>query len=64
MIRLAPWDLVLVDHVQTGVLAVEPQRIIPSDHVLFKNAENYNFSGAAHITVAINASGVLVLTRR
>ncbi|MCB9984881.1 MAG: ribonuclease J [Micavibrio sp.] len=60
VIRLAPGTPVLVDHVQTGVLAVEPQRIIPSDHVAIQERRKLQFSGAAHITVAINASGVLV----
>lgn len=49
----------VVDHVPTRTLAVEPNRIIASDHKGIAERRKLQFSGAAHITVAMDARGFL-----
>lgn len=60
VIRLGPGTPELVDHVQTGVLAVEPQRIIRADHTAISERRKLQFSGAVHITLALDGKGELV----
>ncbi|MDD3020115.1 MAG: ribonuclease J [Alphaproteobacteria bacterium] len=59
VIRLGPGEPKLIDHVPSGVLAVEPQRIIKSNHAAITERRKLQFSGAAHITLALDSSGRL-----
>lgn len=49
----------IVDHVPTRTLAVEPNRIMSSDHIAISERRKLQFSGAAHISVALNERGDL-----
>jgi len=59
VIRLGPGVPELIDHVETGVLAVEPQRIIKSNHAAISDRRKLQYSGAAHITVVLKGDGCL-----
>jgi ribonuclease J len=54
VIRLAP-DPAVIDHVQVGLLAVEPQRIVSSDHKAIAERRKLQYSGAVHITVGLDS---------
>lgn len=60
VIRLAPGTPFTVDHVETGLLAVEPKRIISSDHRAIAARRKLQFSGTVHVTVILNGRGELV----
>ena len=57
VIQLAPGVACVLDHVPTGTLAVEPQRIVHAGHKAIAERRKLQYTGAAHITVAINKSG-------
>ena len=59
VIRLAPGQPEVIDHVQTAALAVEPQRIVPSTHKAIGERRKLQYSGAAHITIALDKRGNL-----
>jgi ribonuclease J len=59
VIRLAPEGLKVIDHVPARALAVEPNRIMSADHKAITERRKLQFSGAAHISVAIDARGFL-----
>lgn len=59
VIRLAPGSAMVVDHVETGLLAVEPGRIIDANHEAIIQRRKLQFSGAVHITLIMNARGDL-----
>jgi ribonuclease J len=59
VIRLSGETVEVIDHVPTRTLAVEPNRIISSDHKGIAERRKLQFSGAAHITVAMDARGFL-----
>lgn len=61
VIRLAPGKAEVVDHVATGLLAVEPQRVVKSDHKAIAERRKLQYSGAAHITIALTARGDLLM---
>lgn len=60
VIKLAPGTPEVIDHVETGLLAVEPGRIISASHVAISERRKLQFSGAAHITVIVDTKGNLV----
>ncbi len=59
VIQLAPGVAQVIDHVPTGSLAVEPQRIVHSGHKAISERRKLQYTGAAHITVAIDRAGRL-----
>ena len=59
VIRLSHDATEIVDHVPTRTLAVEPNRIISSDHKGIAERRKLQFAGAAHITVGMDARGFL-----
>lgn len=61
VIRLAPGTPEVIDHVPTGLLAVEPQRIVKSDHKAIAERRKLQYSGVAHITIALTARGDLLM---
>ena len=61
VIRLAPGVPAVIDHVKTGLLAVEPQRIVKSDHKAIAERRKLQYSGAAHVTIALNKRGDLLM---
>lgn len=60
VIRLAPDGPEVIDHVPARALAVEPNRIISADHKGIAERRKLQFSGAAHITAAIDERGMLI----
>lgn len=61
VIRLGPGEPGVIDHVETGLLAVEPQRIIRADHKGIAERRKLQYSGAAHISIVLNARGDLMV---
>lgn len=60
IIRLHPGTPQIVDHIETGLLAVEPGRIIESEHQAIVQRRKLQFSGTVHITLVMNARGNLM----
>lgn len=60
VIRLYPAMPQVVDHVETGLLAVEPGRIIDADHQAIVQRRKLQYTGAVHATLVMNARGNLV----
>lgn len=59
VICLGPGTPAVVDHISVGALAVEPNRVVPVNHKAIAERRKLQFSGAAHITVAIDKHGNL-----
>lgn len=60
VIRLAPGTPQVIDHVPTGLLAVEPGRVISADHPAIAQRRKLQFSGTVHATLVMNAKGKIV----
>lgn len=60
VICLGPATPEIVDHVQTGLLAVEKTRIIDANHAAISERRKLQFSGVVHVTLVINARGDLI----
>lgn len=60
VVCLGPGQPEVVDHVQTGLLAVEKNRIIDSSHASISERRKLQFSGTVHVTLVINARGDLI----
>lgn len=60
VIRLYPATPQVVDHVETGLLAVEPGRIINAGHQAILQRRKLQYSGTVHATLVMNARGSLV----
>jgi ribonuclease J len=58
VIRLAPEGAEIIDHIPTGVLAVEPNRIIPSGHHAIAARRKLQFTGIIHITLVLDDRGL------
>lgn len=61
VISLAPGEPKIVDHVTTGLLAVEPNRVVRSDHKGIVERRKLQFSGAIHISLAMNSKFDLIM---
>jgi ribonuclease J len=60
VIRLAPGKAKIIDHVETGLLAVEPGRIIDAKHVAISERRKLQFTGTAHASIVIDSKGNLL----
>ncbi|HEY0901499.1 MAG TPA: ribonuclease J [Micavibrio sp.] len=60
VICLGPNKPEVVDHVQTGLLAVEKNRIIDANHASISERRKLQFSGVVHVTLVLNARGDLL----
>lgn len=60
VIRITERGAEIVDHVETGLLAVEPGRIIDVSHPAIAERRKLQFSGAIHVTLVIDKKGELV----
>jgi ribonuclease J len=60
VIRLAPGKAQVIDHIETGLLAVEPGRIIDAKHVAILDRRKLQFTGTVHISVVVNNNGVVM----
>jgi ribonuclease J len=60
VIKLAPGKAEIIDHVETGLLAVEPGRIVDAKHVAISERRKLQFSGTAHASAVIDQKGNLL----
>jgi ribonuclease J len=60
VIKLAPGKVEIVDHVETGLLAVDQKRIISADHGSISDRRKLQFSGAVHLSVVLDKAGTLL----
>ncbi len=54
VIRLAPGAPAIVDHVETGILALDQRRIIPVTHQSISARRKLQFSGTVHVSVVLD----------
>jgi len=59
VIRIAPGPAEVLDHIETGLLAVEPGRIIDADHQAIIQRRKLQYSGTVHVSLVMNARGDL-----
>lgn len=57
VIKLAPGAPETVDHITTGLLAVDMKRIIPADHQSIVARRKLQYTGAIHASVVLDAKG-------
>lgn len=60
VIRLHPGMPQVIDHIETGLLAVEPGRIIDADHQAIVQRRKLQYSGAVHATLVMDDKGKLL----
>lgn len=60
LIRLAPGTPEIIDHLETGLLAVDPKRVIRADHVSIGERKKLQYSGALHLSLALDPRGELM----
>ncbi len=60
IIRLAPGVPEIVDHIETGLLAVDQKRIISANHDSIGERRKLQYSGVIHVSVALDKSGKLL----
>lgn len=60
VVCLGPGTPAIVDHVQTGLLAVEKTRIIDVNHASISERRKLQYTGIVHVTLVINARGDLL----
>jgi len=49
----------VVGHVETGLLAVEPRRVLPTNHPAIAERRKLQFTGAIHVTIVLDKRGDL-----
>jgi ribonuclease J len=59
VVRLDGKNPAIIDHVETGLYAVEQGRIIDADHAAIRERRKLQYTGALHVSVALNARGEL-----
>lgn len=59
VIKLAPGTPEIVAHVETGTLAVEPSRVVSTNHKGLQQRRKLQFTGAMHISLALDHRGKL-----
>lgn len=59
VVRLSHDNIQIIDHVPARALAVEPNRVVSADHKAIAERRKLQYSGAAHITVVLDARGFL-----
>ncbi len=60
VIQLAPGRPEIVDHVPSALLAVEPGRVIRADHRSISQRRKLQYTGAVHISIAVDFRGNLL----
>ncbi len=61
VIRLAPGKAKIIDHVETGLLAVEPGRVVSLSDVAISDRRKLQYSGTLHASVVIDDRGDLLV---
>lgn len=57
VLKLAPGKPEIVDHIETGVLAVDQKRIVKADHQSIVARRKLQYTGAVHITLVVDGRG-------
>lgn len=60
VIRLGPGEPEIVGRVETGLIAVDQNRLIPAGHASIGERRKLQFSGAVHVSVVVDARGDLL----
>jgi ribonuclease J len=60
VIRLAPDEPQVVDHVETGLLAVDQKRIISANHTSIAERRKLQYSGMIHVSLAVDNRGEII----
>lgn len=60
VIRISEQGAEVIDHVETGLLAVEPGRILEAEHSSISQRRKLQYSGTVHVTLVVDARGDLV----
>ncbi len=60
VVRISAKETKIIDHVETGVLAVEPRRIIEADHRSISQRRKLQYSGVAHVSVLVSENGDII----
>ena len=60
VIKLDPKEPAIIDYVETGLLAVEPKRIVADNHKALSERRKLQYSGSAHASVVIDGRGNLL----
>ena len=60
VIRLAPGKPEIIDHIETDVLAVDQKRIINANHSSIIVRRKLQYTGAVHVSLALDARGGLL----
>ena len=50
----------IIDHVDVGLLAVEPGRVIDSTHIAISERRKLQYSGSVHVSLVMSAKGKLL----
>lgn len=61
VIKLAPNAPEIIDHVETGLLAVEPKRVVKANHKAIHERRKLQFTGAVMISLALSAQKTLLM---
>lgn len=54
LIQLAPGQPAIVDHIETGVLAVDQKRVIPVTHQSIVARRKLQYTGAVHVSIVLD----------
>ncbi len=57
VIKLAPGTPVVVDHIEADILAVDQKRIVKSDHQSIIARRKLQYTGALHVSIAMDSKG-------
>lgn len=60
VIKLAPGKAEIIDHIETGLLAVEPGRIISASHPAIAERRKLQHTGALHASLVLDNRGTLL----
>lgn len=60
VICLGPDTPEIIDHVETGLVAVDPKRLLKADHRSIVERRKLQFSGMAHVSIVVDARGELL----
>ncbi len=59
VIKLAPGQAEIIDHIPTQLLAVDLKRIIPANHLSIVQRRKLQYTGVVHVTVVLDGRGEL-----
>ncbi len=60
VIRISDKGAEVIDHVETGLLAVEPGRVLEADHSSISQRRKLQYSGTVHVTLVVDGRGDLM----